>query len=107
MWCGTGSVWAREPLKNVLVIMSDDQGFCELGSYMEYASAANLGSHLAAKYQAIKTCSDKEAPIDVCFEAARKCTPTLDALAKQGVRFTDFHAAPTCSPSRAALMTAR
>ena len=33
-------------------------------------------------------------------------TPNLDALAKQGVRFTDAYAAsPVCSPTRAALMT--
>jgi len=92
---------------NVLIILSDDQGYCELGSFMEFASATNLGSHLAEKYRAIKTCTEKEAPIEVCFEAARNCMPNIDGLAKQGVRFTDFHAAPTCSPSRAALMTAR
>jgi arylsulfatase A len=35
-------------------------------------------------------------------------TPTLDSLAAQGVRFTDFHAgAAICSPSRATLMTGR
>ena len=90
---------------NVLILLSDDQGYCELGSYMDFASATNLGSHLAGKYQAIKTCTDKEAPIGVCFEAARKCMPNVDALANQGVRFTGFHAAPTCAPSRAALMT--
>lgn len=32
-------------------------------------------------------------------------TPHLDALALQGVRFTDFHSAPACSPTRAMLMT--
>ena len=35
-------------------------------------------------------------------------TPALDALAAQGVRFTDFHAgASVCSPSRATLLTGR
>jgi arylsulfatase len=32
-------------------------------------------------------------------------TPNLDALAAEGVRFTDFHVAPTCSPTRAMLLT--
>lgn len=32
-------------------------------------------------------------------------TPHLDALAYRGVRFTDLHTAPTCSPTRAMLMT--
>ena len=30
---------------------------------------------------------------------------TLDALAKEGKIFTDYHTAPTCSPARVALMT--
>ena len=35
-------------------------------------------------------------------------TPTLDRLAANGVKFTDFHAgAATCSPSRATLITGR
>ncbi len=34
-------------------------------------------------------------------------TPHIDAFAKQGVRFTDFHVSPTCAPTRAALMTGR
>ena len=32
-------------------------------------------------------------------------TPNLDALARRGLRLTGFHAAPTCSPTRAMLMS--
>jgi len=34
-------------------------------------------------------------------------TPNLDKLRAEGVRFTDFHVSPTCSPTRSALMTGR
>ena len=34
-------------------------------------------------------------------------TPHIDALAANGVRFTDFHVTPLCSPTRAALLTGR
>jgi len=33
--------------------------------------------------------------------------PTLDALAKQGLRYTQFHTAALCSPTRQALLTGR
>ena len=32
-------------------------------------------------------------------------TPTIDSLARQGVRFANFHATPMCAPSRAMLLT--
>jgi arylsulfatase A-like enzyme len=32
-------------------------------------------------------------------------TPNLDALASAGLRLTDFHTAPTCSPTRSMLLT--
>ena len=34
-------------------------------------------------------------------------TPNLDRLHRDSVRLTDFHVDPTCSPTRAALMTGR
>src|SRR5271169_3068029 len=34
-------------------------------------------------------------------------TPNFDRLHSESVRFTDFHVSPTCSPTRAALMTGR
>lgn len=34
-------------------------------------------------------------------------TPNIDWLGGESVRFTDFHVAPTCSPSRSQLMTGR
>jgi arylsulfatase A-like enzyme len=33
------------------------------------------------------------------------CTPNLDRLAAEGIRFTDFYAESVCTPARAALMT--
>jgi arylsulfatase A-like enzyme len=43
-----------------------------------------------------------------CYGNDRYATPHLDALAKSGLRFTDFHAnGPVCSPTRAALLTGR
>ncbi|MBN1443876.1 MAG: sulfatase-like hydrolase/transferase [Planctomycetes bacterium] len=53
--------------------------------------------------------TDDQGTIDVnCCGAADLHTPSLDALARRGTRFTQFYvAAPVCSPSRAALLTGR
>lgn len=40
-------------------------------------------------------------------EGADTFTPNLDALAAEGVRFTNVYSNPTCSPSRSTLMTGR
>jgi arylsulfatase len=40
-----------------------------------------------------------------CFGSPDIRTPRLDAMAAEGMRFTDFHAQPFCGPSRTALMT--
>ena len=34
-------------------------------------------------------------------------TPNIDALAADGLRYTNFHVTPLCSPTRAALLTGR
>ena len=55
---------------NVVIILVDDMGWSDIGSY------------------------GGEIP-----------TPNLDALAANGLRFTQFYSTPRCSPSRAALLT--
>ena len=43
-----------------------------------------------------------------CYGNSRNQTPHLDRLAREGMRFTDFHSnGPMCSPTRAALLTGR
>ena len=56
---------------NVLVVLADDLGFSDVGSY----------------------------------GATEIETPTLDRLAENGQRFTQFYNAARCSPSRASLLT--
>src|SRR6476659_5810325 len=34
-------------------------------------------------------------------------TPNIDAIAQQGVQFTQFHVSTVCSPTRSSLMTGR
>lgn len=71
---GQPQLFAAEPIQrpNILVIVLDDVGYSDLGSY---------GSEIA--------------------------TPSFDALADGGLRYSNFHATPSCSPSRAALLTGR
>ncbi len=43
-----------------------------------------------------------------CFGNKKISTPHIDALAQQGIKFTDFHSnGVVCSPTRAALLTGR
>ncbi len=41
-----------------------------------------------------------------CF-GSEIATPTADRLAREGLRYTNFHVTPVCSPTRAALLTGR
>lgn len=43
-----------------------------------------------------------------CYGHPRNQTPNIDRMAREGVKFTDFHAnGPMCSPTRAALLTGK
>jgi arylsulfatase A-like enzyme len=58
---------------NVVLILTDDVGYGDIGSY----GARDIR------------------------------TPAIDRLAQEGVRLTDFYAAPQCTPTRAALISGR
>jgi arylsulfatase A-like enzyme len=69
-----GAANAQAPNRpNVVLIITDDVGYGDIGSY----GAPDIK------------------------------TPNIDSLAKNGTRFTDFYAAPNCSPTRAALISGR
>ncbi len=55
---------------NILLVVADDLGYTDIGSY---------GSEIE--------------------------TPNLDALAQQGMKFTDFHVSVSCSPTRSMLLS--
>ncbi len=61
---------AADDRPNILLVMADDMGWTDIGSF---------GSEIE--------------------------TPNLDALAAEGVRFTDFHVSISCSPTRSMLMS--
>ena len=68
---------------NIVFMMADDLGYGDLSCYNPQAKG--------------------DAPNNTQIR-----TPNLDRMARNGVRLTDFHsAAPICSPSRRALLTAR
>lgn len=68
---GTRALAGTRP--NIILIMTDDQGYGELA----------------------------------CHGNPVIKTPSLDRLHEESVRFTDFNVSPTCSPTRASLMTGR
>jgi len=68
-----GDSTAAEQQPNVIVILTDDQGYGEIAAH---------GNPVIR-------------------------TPHLDNLHRESVRLTNFHTDPTCSPTRAALLTGR
>ncbi len=70
---------------------------CMLGSASAMAAAPNIVLVLA----------DDLGWNDVGYHGSEIRTPTLDNLAADGVVLTQFHSQPTCTPTRAALMTGK
>jgi arylsulfatase A-like enzyme len=68
-----GAAQTTQQRPNVVLIITDDVGYGDIGSY----------------------------------GAPDVKTPHIDRLANEGVRLTDFYAAPQCTPTRAALITGR
>src|SRR5262245_17343064 len=72
--CATQMAWAQDANRpNVVLIITDDVGYGDIGSY----------------------------------GAPDVKTPNIDGLAKNGTRLTDYYAMPSCSPTRAALISGR
>lgn len=76
------------------------------------ATAGLLSPHAGAAEQArtpnvVLIFTDDQGYGDIgCYGAKGFATPNLDRLAKEGVRFTDFHVSqPVCSASRASILT--
>lgn len=69
VYCGAAEANPK-PKPNILVILADDMGYSDIGSF---------GGEIE--------------------------TPNLDALAKDGLRFTQFYNTSRCSPTRASLLT--
>ena len=63
----------QPPRPNIVVFLTDDQGYGDLSSY----------GHPTIS------------------------TPNIDRMAREGLRLTSFYAAPSCTPSRAQLLTGR
>ncbi len=70
-WWGLAPALVAGAHPNVILVMTDDQGYGEFSCH---------GNPIAR-------------------------TPCIDRLASQSVRFTDFHVAPMCTPTRGQLMT--
>lgn len=76
----------------------------------DYSSAQRKkNTRMQKKPNVILIYTDDQGSLDLNIYGAKDLhTPHIDALAKRGVRFTQFYAAaPVCSPSRASLITGK
>lgn len=68
----------------------------------------SLGAKEAPRPNVVLIITDDAGYADFgCYGATDIRTPHIDRLAREGVRLTDFYAAPQCTPTRAALISGR
>lgn len=74
-----------------------------------FAFLLTVSPLMARKPNVIVIFTDDQGSVDMnVYGAQDLTTPSMDGLARRGVRFTQFYAAaPVCSPSRVGLMTGR
>lgn len=73
-----------------------------------FANYANAASLKGSRPNIILVMTDDQGYGDLsCHGNPILNTPNIDKLYAQSTRFTDFHASPTCAPTRAALMSGR
>lgn len=69
------------------------------------AAAAQSGLHAGTRPNVLLIVLDDIAFTDFGFYGGEVPTPNLDTLAREGVIYTGFHVSPTCSPTRAMLLS--
>jgi arylsulfatase/uncharacterized sulfatase len=79
-----------------------------LGVVSQSAAAATAGvpsASVSARPNIVVLVADDWGFTDVGAFGGEIATPNIDALAQRGTRFTNFHAAASCSPTRSMLLT--
>ena len=86
---------------------TDFKWFRAVGCVIASILLSGLNAAAASRPNVLFIFIDDQGYYDLgCYGATEVKTPRIDALAANGVRFTDYYsAAPICSPSRAGLMT--
>ena len=74
-------------------------------AFLVFAAAATAGAAASARPNVLLVVADDLGYTDLGLTGAEVDTPHIDALARDGVFFTNFHVAATCSPTRSMLLT--
>lgn len=98
----TGLAQAPRRRPNVLVVLMDDFG---IGHFAPHAETVETGAFDPAFVDFLERNAAGYTPAQA-LELSRRAMPTLSALAKQGVVFTQaFASSNLCAPARAGLLT--